>query len=169
MPVTTRYTDVLDIDHARVARATDGGVLFDDPDSPWIVRVWVRPLTGGRPGIARIRVDTRDPRLPISASRLARLPTRQILHIAATAADAGDAHPNELYYRMLARPKPAGRRVWPDDHWPTVLTIHDWAVETRRRGGGAKAVADMWGVSVNPTAYRWLDEARRRAANQEET
>ncbi len=168
MPVTTRYADVLDIDHARIARAGDGAVLFDDPGSPWVVRVWIRPLAGGRPGIARLRVDTRDPRLPINASRLARLPTRQILHIAAATATA-EPHPNEIYYRMLARPKPAGQRGWPDTHWPTVLTVHDWAVETRRRGGGAKAVADMWGVSTNPTAYRWLDEARRRAADQKAT
>jgi len=95
---------------------------------------------------------------------MARLPTAQLLHVAAAqlAAVARDAHPNEAWYRMLATPKPRGSRSWGDDHWDRVLIVHQWASDTGRRGGGAQAVADLWGVSVNPTAYRWLAEARAR-------
>lgn len=84
----------------------------------------------------------------------------------ALAEAVGDAHPNETFFRMLARPKPHGAQHWDPDHWGRVLAVHDWAVATRRAGGGARAVADLWGVSQNPTAYRWLREARRREAGE---
>ncbi len=166
----------LDVDAARVARGRDQSVLFDDPASPWLVRVWVRtegvpPRRGGRRPdmstrryISRIRIDVRPGGAPISALRLARLPTVQMLYVAAAqlAAQAPEAHPNEAWYRMLATPKGPGRREWDPGHWGRVLTVYQWAVDTGRPGGGVRAIADLWGVARNPTAYRWLAQARRR-------
>lgn len=164
---TTAPVRPLDVDAARVARGRDQSVLFDDPASPWLVRVWMR--TDGRPRrprryISRIRIDVRPGGVPISAPRLARLPTAQMLYVAAAqlAGEAPDAHPNEAWYRMLASPKAAGQREWDDGHWGRVLTVYQWAVDTGRPGGGVRAIADLWGVARNPTAYRWLAEARRR-------
>jgi len=139
-------------------------VLFDDPGSPWLVRVWVGIDRRGRRYISRLRVDSRPGHPPISAARLARLPTSQLLHVASAqlAAARPDGHPNEAWYRMLATPLPRGQRSWGDDHWDRVLVVHQWATDTGRPGGGAQAVADLWGVSVNPTVYRWLAQARSR-------
>jgi len=164
--MTTRARPVvprpLDIDQARISPAGGGSVLFDDPASPWLVRVWVGVDRRGRRYITRLRVDARPAASPISAARLARLPTTQLLHVAAAqlAAAAPDTHPNEAWYRMLATPKPRGSRSWPPEHWDRVLIVHQWAVTTARPGGGAQAVADLWGVSINPTVYRWLAQAR---------
>lgn len=159
----------VDVDAARVARGRDQSVLFDDPASPWLVRVWMRTdgATRRRPGhrsISRLRIDVRPGGAPVSAMRLARLPIAQMLYVAAAqlAGAAPDAHPNEAWYRMLATPKTRGQRDWDDAHWDRVLTVYQWAVDTGRPGGGVQAVADLWGVARNPTAYRWLAEARRR-------
>ena len=150
----------MDLTRARVARSGDGSVVFDDPTSPWVVRVWPKSGPRGR-YVARLRVDVRDPTIRITSARLAALPVAQMLHVAA-GERAGDlSHPNEAFYRMLAAPKRPGSRSWGRDHYDRVVTVYDWAVESGRAGGGARAVAEFWGVAVNPTVYRWLARARR--------
>ena len=153
----------IDVEQARVSPNRDRSVLFDDPSSPWLVRVWVG-RDRRRRYISRIRIDARPGAAPITAARLARLPTVQLLHVASAqlAATRPDTHPNEAWYRMLATPRPRGQRTWDDGHYERVLNVYHWAVDTDRAGGGVRAVADLWGVSVTPTAYRWLSEARRR-------
>lgn len=162
----------LDVDQARISRHRDMSVLFDDPNSPWLVRVWVGTSRRRhyRRHISRIDLRVRPGGPPITAARLASLPCGQLLHVAAAqlAADLPDGHPNEAWYRMLATPKPRGARSWPDEHWHRVWQVYRWAADSARPGGGPQAVADLWGVSVNPTAYRWLAQARRRHNNQEE-
>lgn len=162
----------LDVDQARISRSRDRSVLFDDPGSPWIVRVWVGTTHRRRYRryISRIRIDVRPGGPPITAARLASLPAGQLLHVAAAqlATALPDGHPNEAWYRMLASPKPRGSRSWPVEHWDRVLEVHRWAEDTQRPGGGARAVADLWGVAVNPTAYRWLGYARRRSTDNQE-
>lgn len=158
-----RPAALLDVTQARVSPDADGSCVVDDPDCPWIVRLWIA-ADGERRAISRLQLDVRPGVIaPIIAARMARLPIGQILQIAiaATAAE-GDAHPNETYYRMLARAKPPGAQQWDDGHWDRVLTVYEWATCTGRPGGGARAVADLWNVRVNPTVYRWLGAARRR-------
>ena len=169
MHVTTRRRrdlgPVIDVGKARVDRDADLSIRFDDPSSPWLVRVWLG-TSDGRRWIERIDIEARDQGAPVTSTRLARLPCAQLLHVAAalTAAAEPDRHPNETYWRMLAQPKPAGRRRWDDGHWDRVKAVYDWAETTNRPGGGAQAVGDLWGVAVDPTVYRWLAEARRRAS-----
>jgi hypothetical protein len=151
---------LLDVDRARVTHTSDGAVVFDD-GGPWVVRVWHRIGPRGR-YVARLRVDVRDPGIGVTATRLARLPTSQMLALALSTVPGRSAHPNESYYSMLALPKTG--RHWDDGHWERVLEVFEWAVATRRPGGGAMAVAEKWGVAVNPTVHRWLAEARRRRA-----
>jgi hypothetical protein len=153
---------LLDVDKAQVSRAPDGAVVLDDPGSPWLVHVWVADVEG-RACIAGLLVEARGEPVCVTAARLGRLPTAQILQVAAAEA-LGNGHDAEVYYRMLASPRPRGSRSWGPDHYARVLAVHDWAVRTGRPGGGAQAVADLWGVARNPTAWRWLAEARRRAA-----
>lgn len=148
----------MDVGRARINHTGDGAVVFDDPTAPWVVRVWPRTGPRGR-YVARLRVDVRDPAVGVTPGRLARLPVSQMLHLAAATAP-GPAHPNEMYYRMLAQPKTG--RSWDDGHWERVLEVFDWAVETGRPGGGPAAVADLWGVALDPTVWRWLTKARRR-------
>lgn len=156
-------TGLVDVAAARVTRDPDGAVEVDDPGSPWLVRVWVHDASG-RAAISRLDIQARHPHAGgVTAARLGRLPTAQLLQVAAAEA-LGAGHADEVYYRMLAAPRPAHVRSWDADHWPRVLAVHDWAVASGRAGGGARAVADLWGVSVNPTVYRWLAEARRRAS-----
>lgn len=154
-------TVVLDVDRAQITRGPDGTVRVEDPRCPLSVQVRVE-LRGGRPHLAHLAVDTRTPEARISARALSRLPVRQLILLAA--ARGGTAHPNEALYRSLARPRPRGQRHWDDGHWERVMTVYDWACETGRPGGGWQAVADMWGVSRNPTAYRWVAQARRRVS-----
>lgn len=154
----------MDVGRARVSRHTDGSVLFDDPRAPLVVRVWTATPDGpnGRRAITRLRVDVRDPEGTVTARQLAHLPVAQMLHVAATTATFAEVtHPNEVYYALLAQPKPLGQRSWGDDHWGRVLEVHQWAKDTGRPGGGVKAVADLWGRSVH-TAEHWVTEAHHR-------
>ncbi len=148
---------LLDVDRAQVSRGPDGSITIDDPHAPWVVRVWVVDIDG-RACLDRMQVDSREPGMCITAARLGRLPTAQILQVAA-AEMFGQG--GEIYYRMLARPRGRGARSWDRDHYARVLTVYDWAVRTRRPGGGAQAVADLWGIAKNPTAWRWLAAARK--------
>jgi hypothetical protein len=148
---------LLDVDRAQVSQDPDGSITVDDPHAPWIVRVWVVDIDG-RACIDRMQVEAREPGMCITAARLGRLPTAQILQVAA-AEMFGQG--GEIYYRMLARPRSRGSRSWDRDHYVRVLAVHDWAMRTRRPGGGAQAVADLWGIAKNPTAWRWLAAARK--------
>jgi hypothetical protein len=115
----------------------------------------------GRACISRITIESRDAEpMCVTSTRLGRLPTAQILQGAA-AEVLGSGHDGEMFYRLLAVPR--GERSWGPEHYARVLAVHEWAVKTGRPGGGAQAVADLWGVAKNPTAWRWLARARRTA------
>lgn len=148
----------------QVGRRADGTVTFDDPASPWEVAVRVGG-SGESIHIQQLVVTVRPGGLPITSSRLARLPVQRMRHLAA-AAVAQPTHPNEVYYRMLAAPRPVGRRQWPEDHWSRVAEVFNWAERTGRPGGGSRAIADLWQVSINPTVYRWLARVRELQAAQ---
>lgn len=156
--MTRWQTPLIDVERAQVSQGPDGSVTFDDPGAPWVLHVTVVD-NDGRPCIGSLRVDSRDG-LCITSARLGRLPTAQLLQVAA-AELLGGGHVDEMYYRMLARPLPRGARSWDDDHWRRVLAVHDWAVRTDRPGGGPGAVAEFWGVAKSPTVWRWLARARR--------
>lgn len=155
----------INLDRARVSLHRDGSAVVDDPASPWLLRAWVRPDPTGRHRLTQLRVDVRDGGAGITAARLARLPLAQIVHLAgALHVDSG--HPNESYYRLLARPRPPGQRSWDAGHYGRVWQVYRWAEDTGRPGGGVRAVAELWGVAApsrSKTAYRWVAEARRRA------
>lgn len=135
---------------AQITRESNGSIVVDDPGSPLLLRVRtdnaVEPVR-----IVELVVTVRHPTARINPSGLARLPLAQIRHLAA-AAD----HPNDSIWQMGISPKLPGGRSWPPEHWVQVLAVNDWAVTTNRPGGGPQAVADMWHVARNPTAYRWL-------------
>lgn len=158
--MTRAARPLLDADRAAISRTADGAVVVDDPASPWLVHVWITD-DDGRACISRIQIEARGEPVCVTAARLGRLPTAQILQVAA-AEVLGDGHDGEMFYRLLAAPRGRGERGWGADHYARVLAVHEWAVRTGRPGGGAQAVADLWGVAKNPTAWRWLAEARRR-------
>lgn len=149
-------TPLLDVDSAQVTREPGGAVIINDPDCPLLVAVRVGNVAGRRQ-ITELTVQCRHANARISPAALTRLPLSQIRHLAVAA-----GHPTEAHYRSLARPKPRGQRGWDTGHWDRVLAVYEWATETRRPGGGAQAIADFWGVTVDPTAYRWLVTARAR-------
>jgi hypothetical protein len=156
-------TSPIDAAQAANYRTDDGMVMFAAPHDPWAVGLAVE-FEDGRASISSLRVDVRDPRAAVTAARLAALPLAHLLHVAAVARTPG-VYPNEAYYRMLARPKPAGRRRWDEGHWGRVLAIHQWGREVEWPGGPRQAVANLYGVSLDPTVNRWLSHARRRAAD----
>ncbi len=148
----------IDPSRAAVSVLGDGSVQFSDPAGPWAVRLWV--AHGAGPArIDALRIDLQDPAHPVTPGRLAALPLRHLLHVAAAHLAAIHA-PNEVFYRMLAV-RPRGQRGWGDDHYRRVRQVAAWAAATGREGGVARAVADMWSVSVR-TAYRWLAEGPPR-------
>lgn len=160
-----RLRPVLTVEQARLS-TQDRTVTFDDPTSPWLVDLTVA-VAGGQARIGALHIQVRDMSAPVTTARLTRLPSAQMLHVAARLT-LPEGHPNELYYRMLAAPKPPGSRQWPAGHWRRVLDVYDWAVDTQRPGGGAQAVADMWGINRTPTAYRWLRQARAETGTETE-
>lgn len=141
---------MINIDRASVERHQNG-VTVDDPESPWIVDVNV---AGDPTRITSMTVRSRPGGPAITAPRLSRLPTAQLAYVAGTEL-LGGGHQGEDWYRMLATPKPAGTRDWPQEHWDTVRAVASWAIETERPGGAGRAVADLWGVTTR-TAWRWL-------------
>lgn len=151
-------TTPLCLQRAVVTRHDDGSVRFDDADCPVIVTVMV-DTTSGLPRLVSVRVDAR-PGSVVSSKLLARLPMSQMRHLAALRQPP--SHPDEAHWRSMVLPKLAGHRDWPEDHWRIVWLVYRWAVETARPGGGYRAVADVWGVTTNPTAYRWVARARQR-------
>jgi hypothetical protein len=155
--VTQHAAPLLDLDRAQVTRQGDGTVVVDDPQAPFAVAVAV-DTSGGRARLTRLTVEVRAAAARLSAAGLARLPISQLVHLAAAA--AGGGYPDEPYYRQLAQPKQRGQRAWDAGHWSRVLAVWEWAEDVGRPGGGAQAVADFWGVSRDPTVYRWLTLAR---------
>jgi hypothetical protein len=147
-------TPLVDLGVAQISRDRTGTVTIDDPGSPLLVRV--RTDTTTEPArIVELTVVARHPSARISAAGLARLPLIQIRHVAV----ATGAHPNDALWHAGVTPKPVGVRSWDRRHWDEVLDVHDWAISTGRPGGGPQAVADMWHVARNPTAYRWIKRA----------
>jgi hypothetical protein len=147
-------TPLIDLGAAQISRDRTGRVTVDDPGSPLLVHV--RADTTTEPArIVELTVTTRHPSGRISAAGLSRLPLVQIRHIAV----ATGQHPNDALWYAGVTPKPVGSRSWDPQHWSEVIDVHDWAVTTGRPGGGPQAVADMWHVARNPTAYRWLRQA----------
>lgn len=147
-------TPLVDLGAAQISRDRFGMVTIDDPGSPLLVRV--RTDTTTEPArIVELTVVARHPSGRISAAGLARLPLVQIRHIAVSTG----AHPNDALWYAGVTPKPVGIRSWDQQHWDEVLDVHDWAVSTGRPGGGPQAIADMWQVARNPTAYRWIKQA----------
>jgi hypothetical protein len=147
-------TPLIDLGAAQITRDRTGAVTIDDPGSPLLVRV--RTDTTTEPArIVELTVTTRHPAGRISSAGLSRLPLVQIRHVAV----ATGAHPNDALWHAGVTPKPIGVRAWGRRHWDEVLDVYDWAVSTGRPGGGPRAVADMWHVARNPTAYRWVKRA----------
>lgn len=155
--MTNQTQPMVDLDRAQITRQGDGTVVVDDPQAP--IRVAVAVDTSGGPArLLRLTVEVRGAAVRLSAAGLARLPIAQLVHLAASAMGGGYA--DEPYYRQLARPKPRGQQAWDLGHWRRVLSVWEWAEGVGRPGGGAQAVADFWGVSRDPTVYRWLSLAR---------
>lgn len=147
-------TPLIDVGAAQISRDRTGAVTIDDPGSPLLVRIRVDTTTGPA-RIVELTVTARHPAGRISATGLGRLPLTQIRHVAAATGE----HPNDVLWHAGVAPKPVGVRSWDRRHWDEVLDIHDWAIVTGRPGGGPQAIADMWHVARNPTAYRWLRQA----------
>lgn len=146
---------LLCLNQAQITRDSSGLVVIDDPGSPLLVKVRI-DQTRSPQQIVELTIQARHPTARITSAALGRLPLAQIKAVAAWVG----AHPNDTMWRTRIAQKPAGSRSWPDSHWEQVLNVYRWAQETRRPGGGAQAIADMWSVSRNPTAYRWLAHAR---------
>lgn len=156
------------IEPARVTsyRTGDGLVTFASPADPWTVGLGIE-FDGGRARIGTLRIEVRDPGATVTPRRLAALPLRHLLHVAAVEQTPG-SYPNEAYMRMLARPKPGGG-WWDDGHWARVLAVHAWGREVGWPGGPSQAVADLWGVAADSTVKRWLAKARRRQGVTDQT
>lgn len=149
---------ILSPEHSQLTVDDQGSITIDDPDSPLLV--CVRLDDRGR--LCHLAVTTRHPTGRITNAALSRLPLAQIQRLAAAVRTIA---PDEAWWTAAASLKPAGCRQWPHDHWDHVLAVAHWAKKTRRPGGPAGAIADLWGVAKRPTAYRWLSEARARTGS----
>lgn len=139
----------MDVSRAQLSN-TGEMVQFVDPEFPWTVDVYLSQ-NADRPQVRGLVVWAREDGGPITSTVLAQIPVRQLSSVAASAL-RGEG---EAQYRMLARPRPAGSRGWPPDHFQRVARVAAWARQTGRPGGAAGAVAEFWGVHYR-TARRWL-------------
>jgi hypothetical protein len=138
----------MDVSRAQLSNTGDM-VQVVDPEWPWTVDVYLDQRTD-RPRVRGLVVWARDGG-PVTSTVLAQIPVRQLASVAASAL-AGEG---EAQYRMLAKPRPAGSRGWPPDHFQRVARVAAWARSTGRPGGAAGAVAEFWGVHYR-TARRWI-------------
>jgi hypothetical protein len=138
----------MDVSRAQLSNLGDEIELVD-PGFPWTVRVRLSE-NADRPVVLGLTVQARNAQA-ITSTALAQIPVRQIASVAASALKGE----GEAQYRMLARPRPAGSRSWPADHFQRVQRVAAWARQTGRPGGAAGAVAEFWGVHYR-TARRWL-------------
>jgi hypothetical protein len=138
----------MDVSRAQLSNLGDEIELVD-PGFPWTVRVRLSE-NADRPVVLGLTVQARNAQA-ITSTALAQIPVRQIASVAASALKGE----GEAQYRMLARPRPAGSRSWPADHFQRVQRVASWARQTGRPGGAAGAVAEFWGVHYR-TARRWL-------------
>lgn len=138
----------MDVSRAQLSNLGDT-IVLDDDLFPWRLQVRLSGDTD-RPAVTELIVRSRDGQ-PITSTVLAQIPVRQIASVAASAL-LGES---EAQYRMLARPRPAGSRSWPPDHFSRVARVAQWARSTGRPGGAAGAVSEFWGVHYR-TARRWI-------------
>lgn len=138
----------MDVSLAQISN-TGEMVQFTDPGFPWTVDVYLSQGTD-RPKVRGLVVWARED-LPITSTVLSQIPVRQLASVAASELKGE----GEAQYRMLARPRPAGVRSWPPDHFQRVARVAAWARQTGRPGGAAGAVAEFWSVHYR-TARRWL-------------
>jgi len=141
----------MDVSTAQLTNTGDM-VQIVDPAFPWTVDVYLSE-DADRPEIRGLVIWSREQDHPINGATLYALPLRQIASVAASAL-RGEG---EAQYRMLAKPRPAGERSWPADHYERVSRVASWARRIGRPGGSAGAVSEFWGVH-HRTARRWLSQ-----------
>lgn len=136
----------MDVSRAQLSNLGDEVVLVD-PAWPWTIRV--RLSTNERPTVASLVIEATDPSQVMTSTTLAQIPIRQITQVAASALKGE----GEAQYRMLAVPRPKGRRGWPPDHFQRVAKVASWAQSIGQ--SPASTVAEFWNVHYR-TARRWL-------------
>lgn len=142
---------ILEISRSSIHRDGNGKLTILDPESSIVVVV--EPAGDGN-----IRSMTVVPKegYRLTASALGRIPISQIRRLIRQS-----THPNDMVWKHSITQRQLGQRSWPDTHWGEVMSVYRWARSTRRPGGAARAIMDLWGVSL-PTVRRWLRECRSR-------
>lgn len=136
----------MDVAKAQVTNLGDE-VFMIDPAWPWTVQVRIGDHEG-KAVVTRIVVESRQTQ-GITSTALSQIPVRHIAQVSASLL-AGEG---EAQYRMLASPRPRGRRGWPVDHFERVGRVVSWAKATGRSPAGT--VAEFWNVHYR-TARRWI-------------
>lgn len=139
----------LEISRSSIHRDGSGKLTILDPESSIILVV--EPSGDG--DIRNLTVIPKDG-YRLTASALGRIPIFQIRRLVRQS-----AHPNDLVWKHSVTQRRLGERSWPNEHWSEVDSVSSWATSTRRPGGSARAIMDLWGVSL-PTARRWMRQCR---------
>lgn len=139
----------LEISRSSVHRDGSGELTILDPESS--IALVVKPSGDG--DIQSLTVIAKEG-YRLTASALGRIPISQIRRLV-----RWSAHPNDLVWKHSVTQRRLGERSWPDAHWDEVDSVSSWAMDTRRPGGAARAIMDLWGVSL-PTARRWMRQCR---------
>jgi hypothetical protein len=139
----------LEISRSAIHRDGSGRLTILDPESSMVVVV--EPTGDG--DIRSLTVVPKEG-YKLTASALGRIPISQIKRLVRQS-----THPNDLVWKHSVTQRRLGERSWPDPHWDEVRNVASWATRTRRPGGMARAIMDLWGVSL-PTARRWMRRCR---------
>jgi hypothetical protein len=138
----------LEISRSSIHRDGTGKLTILDPESSIVLVV--------EPAGDDIRSLTVIPKegYKLTASALGRIPISQLRRLVRQS-----THPNDLVWKHSITQRKLGERSWPATHWNEVMSVANWAKDTKRPGGAAKAIMDLWGVSL-PTARRWMRQCR---------
>jgi hypothetical protein len=142
----------LEISRSSIHRDGTGRLTILDPESS-IVLV-VEPAGDG--DIRSLTVVPKEG-YKLTASALGRIPISQIRRLVRQS-----THPNDLVWKHSVTQRKLGERSWPATHWDEVMSVATWARTTKRPGGAARAIMDLWGVSL-PTVRRWMRQCHSRS------
>jgi len=139
----------IEISRSSIHRDGTGKLTIIDPESA--LTLVVEPAGDGD-----IRSLTVVPKrgYRLTASAIGRIPISQIRRLVRQS-----NHPNDLVWQHSVTQRKLGERSWPATHWDEVRSVASWAVDTKRPGGAARAIMDLWGISL-PTARRWMRQCR---------
>lgn len=147
----------IDVTRASLHVTGDKTYTVDDPGSRYLAHAELDASLA----LVSLSITAREPGTKVTRSVLARVPTDHIRRAGVTLFAASGS--SVRWWSAGAGTHRVGRS-WSHEHWAAVLAVYNAAQhQGAPRGAGTRAVAEAWGVTVAPTAQRWVRKAKDAA------